>query len=232
MAEGTRESEAIEAEILSPEAKGTPIDPRVDEASRRGLTGTARSDIYEPTRDPDDISRAPDVRDERDPPRWRQDFPIDWPKDEFVARRDFAKFLVLTSGAFAVGQGWIAARHLVRERREPQQAVRARITSLSAVPVGGVVSFSYPTEHDRCLLVRLAEDELVAFSQSCTHLSCAVVPKIAEGVFLCPCHEGYFDIRTGKNIAGPPPRPLPRIALALDGDDIFATGIETRTVAL
>ena len=73
-----------------------PLDPRLDDAERRGLTGTTRSDVYEATRDPDDISRAPDPRDERDPPRWRQDFPIDWPKDEHVARREFARFLVLT----------------------------------------------------------------------------------------------------------------------------------------
>jgi Rieske Fe-S protein len=49
-------------------------------------------------------------------------------------------------------------------------------------------------------------------------------------VLHCPCHEGYFDLRTGRNIAGPPPRPLPKIALEIDGDDVFAVGIEERTV--
>ena len=29
------------------------IDPRIDSPSREGLTGTARGDIYEPTRDPE-----------------------------------------------------------------------------------------------------------------------------------------------------------------------------------
>lgn len=209
---------------------GSAIDVRVDEASRRGLTGTARSDVYEPTRDPDDVSRAPDPRDDEDPPRYRQDFPIDWPKDELVARRDFAKFLVLTSGALVAGQGWIAAQDLVRRRRGTQRPPRSMIAELSSIPLGGVLSFTYPTERDRCLLVRLDRTEIVAFSQSCTHLSCAVVPKVAEGVFLCPCHEGYFDLRTGKNLAGPPPRPLPRIILDIEGDEIFATGVEERTV--
>ncbi|NUP10060.1 MAG: Rieske 2Fe-2S domain-containing protein [Polyangiaceae bacterium] len=207
---------------------GSNIDPRVDEWSRRGLTGTARSGMYEPTRDPDDVSRAPNPEDDENPPRWRADFPIDWPKDELVARRDFAKFLVLTSGAFVVGQGWIAAQHLVRKNRI-LPATR-KIGSLSDIPIGGVKEFAFPTEHDPCLLVRLSREEVVAFSQSCTHLSCAVVPKVDEGVFLCPCHEGYFDIRTGKNIAGPPPRPLPRIVLRLEGDDVLAVGIEERMV--
>ena len=42
-------------------------------------------------------------------PQWCQDFPTDVPEDQGVARREFTKFLVLTSGAFAVGQCWIAA---------------------------------------------------------------------------------------------------------------------------
>lgn len=220
--------------VLEPgtsDGTGSSIDVRVDEASRRGLTGTARSDVYEHTRDPDDVSRPPNERDEQNPPRWREDFPIDWPKDEFVARRDFAKFLVLTSGAFVAGQGWIAAQHLVRSKRGAHAFPRQRIASLSDIPVGGVWPFTYPTERDHCLAVRFTDGELVAFHQACTHLSCAVVPKLEEGVFHCPCHEGYFDLRTGRNIAGPPPRPLPRIQLEVVEGEVFATGIEERTVA-
>jgi Rieske Fe-S protein len=213
---------------IAPHGAGAEIDVRVDEWSRRGLTGTVRSDVYEPTRDPDDVSRAPDPRDERAPPRWREDFPIDGPKDEFVARRDFAKFLVLTSGAFVAGQGWVAAQALMQ--RDAGALPRRKIADVSELPIGGVKDFAYPDEHDRCFLVRLGERDLVAFSQVCTHLSCAVVPKVADGVFLCPCHAGYFDIRTGKNMAGPPPRPLPRVLLELDGEEVIAVGVEERMV--
>src|SRR5262249_59481037 len=104
-----------------------------------------------------------------------------------------------------------------------------KIASLRDVPIGQSTVFAYPTPHDRCLLIRLEADVLLAYSQSCTHLSCAVVPRIADGVLHCPCHDGYFDLRTGRNIAGPPPRPLPKILLETRGDDIFATGVEPRT---
>jgi Rieske Fe-S protein len=57
------------------------------------------------------------------------------------------------------------------------------------------------------------------------------VPKVDEGVFQCPCHEGFFDLRTGKNISGPPPRPLPQVVVELEGDDVYAAGIVERTVA-
>jgi Rieske Fe-S protein len=204
------------------------LDPRVDSPGREGLTGTARGDVYEPTRDPEDVTVPPDLRPMHEQPRWRQDFAIDWPEDNFVARRDFAKFLVLTSGAFVAGQAWIAAQSLVRRRRTPPG--RAKIGSLSATPLGSATMFTYPTEHDPCLLIRTRDGALLAYSQKCTHLSCAVVPKLEEGILRCPCHEGIFDLATGQNIAGPPPRPLPAIELEIVGDEIFATGVKERAV--
>lgn len=204
------------------------IDPRLDSPEREGLTGTARGDIYEPTRDPEDVTLPPDQRPRHEQPRWRQDFAIDWPEDNFIARRDFVKFLVLTSGAFVAGQAWIAAHALVRRNRTPPG--RLRIGALSTTPLGSATMFAYPGEHDPCLLIRARDGKLLAYSQKCTHLSCAVVPMLDEGVLRCPCHEGIFDLATGRNIAGPPPRPLPAIELDVVGDDIFATGVKERTV--
>jgi Rieske Fe-S protein len=90
--------------------------------------------------------------------------------------------------------------------------------------------FAYPSEHDPCLLIRTRDDRLLAYSQKCTHLSCAVVPKVDEGILFCPCHDGVFELATGRNVAGPPPRPLPVIELEVVGDDIFAIGVKERTV--
>jgi Rieske Fe-S protein len=196
------------------------LDRRLDSPAREGLTGTVLDD-----RDPGEITTAPDGAPLAAQPAFRRDFPIDWPQDQYVARRDFAKFLVLTSGAFVVGQGWIAAQQLVRSKRPALP--RKKIANLSELAIGTARMFAYPNEHDGCLLIRPEASVLLAYSQACTHLSCAVVPKIAEGVLHCPCHEGYFDLRTGRNIAGPPPRPLPRIRLETVGDEIFAIGVDT-----
>ncbi len=203
------------------------LDPRLDAPGREGLTGTARGDAYQ-ARDPDQVTVPPDLQSPEQQPRWRKDFPIDWPQDHYVARRDFAKFLVLTSGAFVAGQGFIAAQSLVRRREAPP--VRAKVASLREVPLGSAATFDFPGPHDPCLLIRTGAGELVAYSQKCTHLSCAVVPKIADGVLYCPCHEGYFDLLTGRNIAGPPPRPLPKIEIEVVGDDVYAIGVQTRTI--
>ena len=203
------------------------IDPRIDSPAREGLTGTTRGGVYEPTRDPEDITRAPDERPMDEQPRWRRDFAVDWPEDQFVARRDFARFLVLTSGAFVAGQVWIAAHSLVRGRRAPPP--RVKIGTLSALPPGSVAMFAYPAPHDPCLVIRTRDDQLLAYSQKCTHLSCAVVPVLDEGILVCPCHDGMFELATGRNIAGPPPRPLPVVTLEVVGDEIFATGVQERT---
>ena len=202
----------------------SPIDPAINDPAREGLTGTAPASVYLPLRDAEQFTRAPDGRSMETQPAWRTDFPIDWPQDNYVERRDFMKFMVLTSLAFTAGQFWIAGQNWWRRRRgEPHVA---RIAALNEVPVGSVRTFTYPTDHDPCVLIRPADDVLLAYNQKCTHLSCAVIPRIDERVIRCPCHEGVFDMASGRPIAGPPQRPLDRILLEVRAGDIYATGVE------
>jgi Rieske Fe-S protein len=42
----------------------------------------------------------------------------------------------------------------------------------------------------------------------------------------CPCHNGYFDLESGRVIAGPPRRPLPRVTLEIRDGVVYATGME------
>lgn len=204
------------------------LDPQIDSPGREGLTGTAAADLYKPLQESEQVTIAPDWRPMDQQPAWRNDFPIDWPQDHYVERREFMKFMVLTSFALTFGQFWIAAQNWWRRRRGAPQI--QRVAALSDVPVGGVLTFAYPGEHDDCVAVRTSETEFVAFGQKCTHLSCAVRPLVDKGVIHCPCHEGYFDLRSGRPIAGPPRRPLPLVHLEVRGSDIYATGVEERTV--
>jgi Rieske Fe-S protein len=204
------------------------VDPRVDTRGREGLTGTAPSELYVPIAGREQITIPPDFRSPDEQPAWRQDFPIDWPQDQYVERRDFMKFLVLISAAMTAGQLWIAGENWFR-RRQGLSEIR-RIGSLDEIAVGGVIVFNYPGDHDPCVLVRVSDSELVAYDQKCTHLSCAVIPRPDRGDIRCPCHEGLFDLRTGRPTAGPPQRPLARVTLTVRGRDIYATGIERRTI--
>jgi nitrite reductase/ring-hydroxylating ferredoxin subunit len=174
------------------------------------------------------ITIPPDGRAPEEQPKWRQDFPIDWPQDHYVSRRDFTKFMVLTSFAFLVGQGWIIVQNFLRQRRG--RPPLRQIAKLNQLGVGQSLSFTYPADHDTCLLVRTGEQNFVAFDQRCTHLSCAVVPEPDKKRFFCPGHNGSFDLETGRPLAGPPRRPLSRVKLEIINDAIFATGVEVSTV--
>jgi Rieske Fe-S protein len=204
-----------------------PIDAAINTPEREGLTGTAPADLYAPSLDREAITIAPDFAPLDAQPAWRQDFPIDWPQDLYVERRDFMKFMVLTSAAFTTGHLWIGAQNWYR--RHSGQPPIQRIAAVDDVAVGAAIGFTYPDANEPCLLVRLTANEFVAFGQKCTHLSCAVIPRPAEGSFYCPCHEGRFDLRTGVPIAGPPQRPLTRVVLERRGPDIYAVGVEERT---
>jgi len=167
-------------------------------------------------------THTPDGRPWSEQPQWRRDFPIDVETDEYVSRRDFTSFMVLISSAFACGQLWIIGQNAWRKRRGKPPV--KEIARLSELPVGASVTFHYPTEHEACVLVRLEERKLVAFDQACTHLSCPVIPRVSENHFECPCHNGSFDLESGRPTAGPPRRPLARIRIDLSGDKVLANG--------
>ena len=156
---------------------------------------------------------------------WKEEFSVHAADERYVARRQFGKFLVLTSLGMLVGNLWILVRSLWRGK-EPELAGR-RIAAIADVPLGSVKIFHYPEAADACLLLRTAAGSFVAYSQKCTHLSCAVFPSSDGRRLECPCHQGYFSAEDGRVLQGPPPRPLPRILLELRGGEVFAVGIDT-----
>jgi len=69
------------------------------------------------------------------------------------------------------------------------------------------------------LLVRLPSGEWRAFSAVCTHLQCTVQYRSDLERIWCPCHNGQFDL-TGKNVSGPPPKPLEGYDVIVKGDEV------------
>lgn len=57
------------------------------------------------------------------------------------------------------------------------------------------------------ILVRAGEGDYRAFAATCTHLDCIVEFRPRERLLWCNCHNGQFDLQ-GRNVGGPPPRPL------------------------
>jgi nitrite reductase/ring-hydroxylating ferredoxin subunit len=161
-------------------------------------------------------------------PLWREEVSIFAADERYVNRRQFAKFLVLTSAGMFVGNLWILVRSWLAGK--PAWPVRP-VALASEIPVGGVKLFRYPGPEDPCILVRHSEAEFAAYSQKCTHLSCAVYYAPGERRLECPCHEGFFSVRDGRVLQGPPQRSLPRIVLERRGDQLVATGVDLQTEA-
>jgi Rieske Fe-S protein len=154
-------------------------------------------------------------------PAWKDDFPISWVDDDLVTRREFTKSLVWVSCASFVANSALLGCAVVKGDG-PLPA--KRVGHVSELPVGGARVFHYPDETEPCVLVRLSESEFVAFDQRCTHLGCPVLYQARTQQLECPCHEGFFDARTGAVRSGPPPRPLAAIELERRGDELWAIG--------
>ncbi|MBV9358260.1 MAG: Rieske 2Fe-2S domain-containing protein, partial [Chloroflexi bacterium] len=96
----------------------------------------------------------------------------------------------------------------------------------SQIPEGQALYFTYPEPDAQAMLLHLPGGRFVAYSQRCTHLSCAVFYQPEQQRLFCPCHEGVFSPETGDPVAGPPQRRLEQIALRQDDDLISAVGIQ------
>jgi len=155
-------------------------------------------------------------------PLWKDEFSVFTSDERYVTRRQFTKFLTLASLGMFVGNLWIVLKSYLAKKTSYPTAEVARV---GEIQIRGVKLFSYPTPQDSCIMVRTGEDEYVAYSQKCTHLSCAVYYSARSDRLECPCHQGFFSIKDGSVLQGPPPRPLPQIVLKREGEKLLASGI-------
>jgi len=140
--------------------------------------------------------------------------------DTPVTRRDYLRILVTVSAGLVAGAAGVA----VGLFRRHGSGTGARTKVADRLDPGQAVAFRYPGADDRALAIRLPGGRLVGWSAVCTHLSCAVLWREEDNLLECPCHDGVFDPATGEVVAGPPPRPLPRVELREDGEGIWAVG--------
>jgi Rieske Fe-S protein len=134
-------------------------------------------------------------------------------------KRDFLK-IVLGGGLLA----WLAAvtYPLVAYLKPPKQG-EVQVTSVKVGPVNGIAKDSGTIVrfgNKPVILIRNASGEMRAFSATCTHLDCTVQYRKDMGMIWCACHNGRYDL-SGRNIAGPPPRPLDEYRVVIQGEDVF-----------
>lgn len=134
-------------------------------------------------------------------------------------KRDFVKY-VLGGGLVA----WVGSivYPLLAYLTPPKQAevevnsVKAGKLSEIEKDSGTIVRFG----NKPVILLRTASGEMRAFSATCTHLDCTVQYQKDMGVIWCACHNGKYDLN-GRNVSGPPPRPLDEFKVILQGEEVL-----------
>jgi menaquinol-cytochrome c reductase iron-sulfur subunit len=76
------------------------------------------------------------------------------------------------------------------------------------------------SEKTTAWVVKMAENQVVAYGPQCTHLGCAHRWDESKTQFLCPCHSSLFSL-DGKVTAGPAPRPLDRYDVKLENSKVL-----------
>ena len=138
-----------------------------------------------------------------------------------LGRRKFLDYLLGTS-AFAT---LAAVLYPIFRFMVPPEVVEAQQNSvvagnLTELPPNSGRIFKFGSKPG--LLVRTQTGDVKAFSASCTHLDCIVQYDPESRQIICACHNGAYDL-TGKNVSGPPPRPLDEFSVNLKGNEITVT---------
>lgn len=166
----------------------------------------------------------------KDLPKWAEDFPIDQNKDANVSRRDFVRYLGLVSLGFFAGTSGVWIKSLMDSKQKHVYS-DMKIIDKNDLKIGESYVFEVPGIKEPAILVRLGQDDFVAFGQKCTHLQCPVIWKKDEKILFCPCHKGAFNGATGDVLYGPPERPLPKLKIEVRGDEVYFTGMERGELA-
>lgn len=137
-------------------------------------------------------------------------------------RRRFVNWLLAASGT-AVGAAVLypVIRYLIPP--EAAEAANRQVTldiEPGGLPPNSGRIFRFGSEPG--IVIRTPSGELRAFSAVCTHLACTVQYRDDLSHIWCACHNGHYDLR-GRNIKGPPPRPLPEYTLRVGDGEIVVS---------
>ena len=145
-------------------------------------------------------------------------------------RRAFIKTAALAGGA-AVVTGVPLASYFIAPALKKGTGKWVDFGDVEDLEPGSVEMLSYEFLHKDGWLVLPQRgivwakidtgDKLTVFSSTCTHLSCNVIWREEDEVFLCPCHAGRFDAN-GQPIAGPPTKPLAVLEHKVEGGKLLA----------
>lgn len=135
-----------------------------------------------------------------------------------IARRRFLSSAFMTLG-MALGLGTLGGRFLqfLMPTVAEKEFSEILVGQASDIPKTGVKQMEIMGAQ---MALMNTSGGIVAFSRKCTDLGCLISWNGTKEQFICPCHNGIYD-KNGKNISGPPPRPLDRYEVIQKGENIY-----------
>jgi Rieske Fe-S protein len=129
-------------------------------------------------------------------------------------------FLGTSMGAMCASVLYPVLRYLVPPdipEAQTSRTVAARDGALK--PNEGKI---FPFGGHAAILIRGEDGQYQALSATCTHLNCTVQYRADLKQIWCACHNGFYDL-AGRNVSGPPPRPLEAFKVhVIDGDVVVS----------
>lgn len=136
-----------------------------------------------------------------------------------MKRRTFIDWLLALSGtALGAFVLYPVARYLVPPKM-PEAATRRVVAAKKDELAPGSYK-TFPFGNEPAILIRALDGSYRAFEGVCTHLGCTIQFRAEHKDIWCACHNGLYDIE-GRNVSGPPPRPLERYLVHEVGDEIL-----------
>jgi Rieske Fe-S protein len=145
------------------------------------------------------------------------------PREDPASPRRRSLLGALLGGSVAGLLGMLAypvVRYIAPPEGESEEASSVVAAKVSELTPGKGKLFRLGSR--TAIVLRTLGGELRAFSAVCTHLQCTVQYRADLEMIWCACHNGKFDL-TGKNVGGPPPRPLERFTVVVRGDDVVVS---------
>lgn len=120
--------------------------------------------------------------------------------------------------AVASGALWALLKFAFPTLGKEPDFVILKKADFEGIPLNSVKPFAWGGKLG--LYFRKENGTVQALKGVCTHMECNVTYKPDEKKFYCACHKGWFD-ENGRNIGGPPPKPLEIFDITVEGDKLI-----------
>lgn len=142
-----------------------------------------------------------------------------------VTRREFFRVALTGAGAcYAAALGYPLFQYLASPAEQA-----ASLTAVTEVTLNGAQTLAEGTAlmfkfgSNPAMLIHHKDGSWDAFDAVCTHLGCTVQYQPERDIIHCNCHGGEYNAETGKNISGPPPRPLRKYVTKISENDVVVS---------